>query len=61
MLKANVQIIVENHLGEAKLKVILVSNAGSPPLKGTRIKMYVAECYRLNLCLFIELGWYREL
>ncbi len=47
MLKANVQRLVENHLGEAKLKFDLVSNAGSPPLKGMRIIMYVNECYKL--------------
>jgi len=46
MVKSNVQVLVENHLWEAKLKSILVSNAGSPPLKGTRIIMYVDECYK---------------
>ncbi len=47
MVKANVQRLVENHLREAELKYRLVSNAGSPPLKGTRIIMYVDECYKL--------------
>ena len=51
MLKANVQELVENHLWEAKLKFDQVSNAGSPPLKGTRIIMYVDECYKLIFCI----------
>lgn len=37
----------------SKAENYLVSNAGGPPLKGTRIKMYVAECYRLILCKLI--------
>lgn len=48
LLKANVQEIAQNHLGEAELKDT-VSDAGSPPLKGTRIMMCVDKCYRLMI------------
>ena len=53
MLKANVQRLVENHLREAELKFNLVSNAGSPPLKGTRIIMYVNKFYKIKFLNFI--------
>lgn len=41
MLKANVQSITENHLREVRPKLSLVSLTGCPPLKGTRIMLYV--------------------
>lgn len=52
MLKANVQNIAENHLREVRPKLSLVSLIGCPPLKGTRIILYVDKCNKIFLQFF---------
>jgi len=47
MVKVNVEKLVENHLGETKLKFTLIGHVGSPPLIGRGIMMYLAKCYKL--------------